>query len=66
MRPIHGKDFLAWLQRGGLVPENTRRVVIEASVDRSTVIYVETFASHSMIEVEIPTELRVARTETLP
>lgn len=65
MTPIYGKEFVEWLRLGGIIPENARRVVIDASVSEATKIYVESFASHAMIEVDIPAELRVAKVEQL-
>ena len=60
-RKIHSKAFLEWLERFGLIPENTRRVVIEASVDSAVMIYAELFGTSPMVEVDPPPELRGAR-----
>lgn len=57
---IHGKDFLDWLERGGITPANTRRVVIDAQVGHATLIYVEGMGSRGMIDVDPPAELRGA------
>lgn len=62
---VHGKEFLDWLRTGGIIPENTRRVVIDASVNSATMIYVETFASRKMIEVDVPDEFRGARVQVV-
>lgn len=59
MKTIPGKAFLDWLKREGIVPENTRRVVIDAEANSPIIIYVEMYGGDKLIEVEPPPELRV-------
>jgi hypothetical protein len=54
MALIHGLAFLRWLRDSGIVPENTRRVVIEAGVDTPVTIYCEQFGSEALVSVEAP------------
>lgn len=57
---IHGKAFLSWLIKEGIVPAETRRVVIDASVDSAVVIYIEKYGTSAFISVKPPPELRTA------
>lgn len=59
MKTIPGQTFLDWLKREGIVPENTRRVVIDAEANNPIIIYVEMYGGDKLIEVEPPPELRV-------
>lgn len=58
MAKIHGPAFLGWLESFGIVPKNTRRVVIDAAHDRAVMIYIEAYGTSEMIEAEPPPELR--------
>lgn len=57
---ILGKLFLAWLHEQGIIPENTRRVVIDARHDSVVVIYTEQYGTDRLIKVEAPPELKTA------
>lgn len=60
MSIIHGRGFLGWLIDNGIVPKETRRVVIEASVEMATVIYVEQYGTEELIKVQVPESLKQA------
>lgn len=57
MATLHGRAFLDWLKAAGLVPERTRRVVIEASVDSVVLIHAELHGQAEMIMVNPVTVL---------
>jgi len=59
-RPIHGQQFLDWLRASGIIPESTRRVVIDAKVGEVVRMYCEQYGSDALISVEPPSELRGA------
>lgn len=63
-RVVIGRDFLSWLAKAGIVPELTRRVVIEASVGDAVRIYAELYGSGEMLSVEPPDALRGAVIQT--
>lgn len=54
---ISGRAFLLWLIDNGVIPDRSRRVVIDASYDSIVAIYVETVGTEKLIKVEVPTEL---------
>lgn len=58
---IHGRYFLQWLIDNQVVPERTRRVVIEADIGSAVRIYVETWGTESLISVTPPPELKGAQ-----
>ncbi len=60
MSAIHGKAFIEWLRAGGIIPDRTTRVVIEASVTDAVRVYVEQYGQDGLISVEPPPELRGA------
>ena len=52
-RLVHGKQFLAWLSDNGIVPERTRRVVIDAAVNAAVMVYTEQFGDERLIDVRL-------------
>lgn len=59
-RHILGQVFIAWLERDGIIPDSTRRVVIDAEFGKVVTMYVEQFGSASLVDVHPPAELRTA------
>lgn len=57
---ITGRTFLQWLIDNGVVPDRTRRVVIDASYNSFVSIYIETFGTEKLIKVGVPSELLTA------
>ena len=49
-RKILGDQFIAWLEAGGIVPTNTRRVVVEASAGNIVMIHVEQYGTTEMLQ----------------
>jgi hypothetical protein len=57
MSKLHSQAFLDWLKGAGIIPERTRRVVIEATVNELVKIYIEQVGTDELISVEPPPEL---------
>ena len=64
MSKITGRDrrVADWLEKIGIDPKVTRRVVIDISVDSPVWVYIEQFGDSRMFEVEPPPELITAIT----
>ena len=62
MAKITGRDkrVAEWLEKIGIDPKNTRRVVIDIPCDGPIWIYIEQFGDSAMFEVEPPPELTTA------
>ena len=62
MSKITGRDrrVADWLEKIGIDPKATRRVVIDISVDSPIWVYIEQFGDSRMFEVEPPPELTTA------
>ena len=50
---ISGIDFGQRLSAAGLIPGNTRRVVIDVGVDCAVVIYYETYADEKTLDIVV-------------
>lgn len=62
MRPAtSSKSFLDWLRRSGIIPENTRRVVIDAKVNDVVMIYIEQYGTTALLDVDPPPEFFTAQ-----
>jgi len=57
--PVKSDAFLNWLRAEGIIPENCRRVVIDATAGSVVLVYAELFGSSALIAVKPPPELRV-------
>ncbi len=51
---LHGMDFIGHLTDLGIVPEDTRRVIIEASIHSLVIVYVEQLGTKDLIKIEAP------------
>jgi hypothetical protein len=59
-RTIIGKAYLDWLKGFGIIPEESRRVVIDIVADEAIIIYVEKYGTKKLLAVEPPPELFAA------
>lgn len=54
---IDGDAFLQWLSGAGIIPNTTRRVVIDACVGEALMLYIEQYGTKSFIDLEPPAAL---------
>lgn len=47
---LHGKDFLAWLEEQGIIPDRTQRVVIDAAVNEPVRVYVQQIGQAGLLD----------------
>ncbi len=60
---IVATDFYAELVRNGLIPENTRRVIIDAQAGGCVMLMYETFAEPAIINAILDAGLRVKESD---
>ena len=65
MAKATGNDMIKWISSMGLVPENTRRIVIDVPVNGAVIIYAELYGTTKMINIVPPAELEAAKVEIL-
>lgn len=58
---MHGRGFIDWLEKAGVIPNNTRSVIIEAGIDRVTTIHCNMLMDSKAISEVVPEELKAAR-----
>lgn len=63
--PIKGKHFIDWLIEQGVIPDYTRRVVIDADYRNVVLIYVEAIGTDNLIKIELPESLKGSTVKVL-
>lgn len=54
MSTLSASEFCGPLQKAGLLPANTRRVIIDVEAGQVVKIYYDTFASQTLLQVITP------------
>lgn len=47
---VTSQGFIEWLEAAGVIPNKTRRVIIDAQVGDVVMLYVEMYASNKMLD----------------
>lgn len=63
--PPSSKPLMEWIEKLGLNPKLTRRIVIDIPHEGVATIYAELFMSSEVLELELPPEIMGAKIKIL-